>query len=167
MPLLRKGCLMLVGETPRDTSGRSLDDVLALAGTSRGYVSLTNVFDERPTNNNLDNWGILPKEAHKLLRNAIADGESPEFCQPIFGTTLVVHPSKTIPALKRLKTELIKGNPSCIVALGHTALRALCGVTGIGKARGALHFCSLWPSMPPIKVIPTYHPAILLRAFEN
>lgn len=170
-PILRSGGLMLIGEAPGQieaakglpfmgASGQLLDYMLSLAGTSRGYVSITNVFDEQPPQNNLDFWGIPRKEAQAIFKSI---NDSPEFLTPIEGSKLTVHPERSVPALRRLKEEIARVNPTCIVALGNTALRAICGVGGIGKLRGALHTGLLYPT----KVIPTYHPAAILRQYEN
>lgn len=170
-PILRSGGLMLVGEAAgaqeakfglpfMGNSGQLLDQMLAMAGTSRGNVSLTNVFDTQPENNNLDSWGIPLASAQKFLHRM---NESPEYLTPVYGNKLVINPTISVPALKRLRAEIAKVQPNCIVALGNTALRALCGVSGIGKRRGAIHHGHLYPA----KVLPTYHPSAILRQFEN
>ena len=63
-----------------------------------------------------------------------------------------------LPFLRR-QIELI--HPKVIVTLGATPLQFLLGKTGIGRERGA------WCELDGIPVMPTYHPAYLLRAPER
>lgn len=165
--ILRSGGLMFIGEAPA-FNGRSFSpsaeqvfhQALGMAGLSLGNISLTNVFDVAPPQGNLDAWGIKLPEAQKQLRSFDC---SPEFLTPVPGYKLIIRPEISVPALQRLKSEISKVRPTCIVALGNTALRALCGVSGIGKLRGAIHPGLLYPA----KVLPTYHPASLLKSFDN
>ncbi len=60
--------------------------------------------------------------------------------------------------------ELI--DPKVIVALGAHAARTLLNTdAGIGQLRGQFHDCHLCPARDPIKLMPTYHPAYLLRNY--
>ncbi len=60
--------------------------------------------------------------------------------------------------------ELIE--PKVIVALGAHAARTLLNTdAAIGRLRGQFHDCHLCPSRDPIKLMPTYHPAYLLRNY--
>ncbi|WP_146682184.1 uracil-DNA glycosylase [Limihaloglobus sulfuriphilus] len=60
--------------------------------------------------------------------------------------------------------ELI--SPDVIVALGSHAARELLGTDeGIGKLRGRFHDYTPSPGAKTIKVMPTYHPSYLLRAY--
>lgn len=63
-----------------------------------------------------------------------------------------------LPFLKR-QIELVR--PKVIVTLGATPLQYLLGKTGIGRERG------IWCDLDGIPVMPTYHPAYLLRAPER
>ena len=55
--------------------------------------------------------------------------------------------------------------PEIIVTLGLPAVRALLETTSsLGRLRGRFHDFRLDPDGPPIKVMPTYHPAYLLRS---
>jgi uracil-DNA glycosylase family 4 len=56
--------------------------------------------------------------------------------------------------------------PKVIVALGAHAARTLLNTdAAIGKLRGQFHDCHLCPARGPIKLMPTYHPAYLLRNY--
>lgn len=60
--------------------------------------------------------------------------------------------------------ELIE--PKVIVALGAHAARTLLDTdAAIGRLRGRFHDCHLCPGRDPIKLMPTYHPAYLLRNY--
>ena len=59
-----------------------------------------------------------------------------------------------------LKEEIETIKPTVILALGATALNALCEETGILKQRGSVLECTL---VPGIKVVPTLHPSYLQR----
>lgn len=60
--------------------------------------------------------------------------------------------------------ELIQ--PKVIVALGAHAARTLLDTDKpIGQLRGVFHECRYSPAAPPAKVMPTYHPAYLLRSY--
>ncbi len=69
-----------------------------------------------------------------------------------------------IPHLERLADEIISVDPNLIIALGNTPLWALCGTTGISKVRGTTR-CSTH-TVTGYKVLPTYHPAAVLRQWE-
>lgn len=62
--------------------------------------------------------------------------------------------------LSRLKEELESHERHCVVALGATASWALLGSSKIGQIRGVASGSSL---VPGLKVVPTYHPAGIMR----
>jgi len=68
------------------------------------------------------------------------------------------------PYLKR-QLELIQ--PEVIVALGAHAAKTLLNTTdAIGKLRGRFHEYTFSDDLPPAKLMPTYHPAYLLRNYS-
>lgn len=69
------------------------------------------------------------------------------------------------PELDRLAEEILERDPNLILALGNTALWALCGRTGVGKLRGTTQLTTHCVS--GYKLLPTYHPAALFRQWEN
>jgi len=73
--------------------------------------------------------------------------------------------SEFAPELDRLADEILDRDPNLIIALGNTALWALCGRTGIGKLRGTTQLTTHCVS--GYKLLPTYHPASLFRQWEN
>lgn len=68
------------------------------------------------------------------------------------------------PELDRLGDEIMAVDPNLIVALGNTALWALCGRTGVSKLRGTT--CETTHLVSGFKLLPTYHPAAVLRQWE-
>ncbi len=71
-------------------------------------------------------------------------------------------PDESAQCLPFLKEQLEVIQPDVIVALGATGVEGLLGLTGITKLRGKWLTCKL-PSGQEILVMPTFHPAFLLR----
>ena len=69
------------------------------------------------------------------------------------------------PELDRLADEILRVDPNLILALGNTALWALCGRTGVSKLRGTTHLTTHCVS--GYKLLPTYHPSAVLRQWEH
>ena len=109
----------------------------------------TNVFMLHPPNNDLD-WFCGPKS------EAIAG-------YPQLSKSRFVRDEFTS-ELSRLEDELMCEDPNVILALGNTALWALCGTTGITKVRGTTTLST--HTVADFKVLPTYHPAAVLRQWE-
>lgn len=109
---------------------------------------LTNVVMDRPPNNDLDLW-INPRKTPR-------DGE-------ILYRGKYVKPSVAAD-VERLHNELRALKPNVVVALGNTALWALTACRGVSKWRGSTLDSD---AIPGLKVIPTYHPAAILRQYEN
>ena len=122
--------------------------MLAEAGLSRGECFVTNVARERPYNNDINNFIAKAKNVVTPLHRPMRD-------------KMVLPPMLEGWALLQKEIELVK--PTCIIALGNTPLWALTGHWGITKWRGStLHYNASWPCC----VIPTYHPAAILRQWE-
>lgn len=160
--------ILIVGEAPGEQEmkqgicfvgyfGKELDGQLADAGIDRSQVSLTNVFFERPEGNEISAWCLPKKEAMQGLRPDLPWRE-------IRGQKGILPASRVQSALRRLYDEILYLDPNVIVPLGNTALQALCGVSGITKLRGAIHFASI--DGKEYKVVPTYHPAGVLRNYD-
>jgi len=69
-----------------------------------------------------------------------------------------------IPYLEALADEILAIDPNLVIALGNTPLWALCGLTGISKIRGTTRLST--HTAVGYKVLPTYHPAAVLRQWE-
>ena len=71
-----------------------------------------------------------------------------------------------LPELSRLFTELSQTRPNVIVACGNTACWAVLKATNIGSIRGNVAESVEIDSKEKIKVLPTYHPAGVLRQWS-
>lgn len=145
-------------------SGQELNRMLHDAGIMRSECYATNVVNARPPGNRIETWvtgkrkDITP--TMRQLRNLWAEP--------------IVHQGFT-----RLLQEIHEVQPNVIVALGNTAMWALTGNTGITKWRGSQLNCAipreiyppgiLAPNDAPWagKLIPTLHPALILRMFDQ
>ena len=129
-------------------SGQMLNGILRQVGIDRSDCILTNVFNFRPARNDIGTLftssakdsvpGIVPMGRGKYLQRAY---------------------ESSIRELRALRKSV---NPNVIVALGNTALWALTHTVGIAKYRGS-------PTLTydeRHKVIPTWHPAAILRQWE-
>lgn len=155
----RSAKIALVGEAPGEeeertgrpfvgASGQELNRMLTAAGINRDDCWVTNVFLERPPHNDLERWMAGKKEIQApLVFPAFARGKylKPEYAHHVL----------------RLRTELLELRPNVIVALGGTALWALAGTSAIGTYRGTI------VPTPYGKLLPTFHPASVLRAWNN
>jgi uracil-DNA glycosylase len=162
--ILKNAKILLIGDFPNDSDiragrpfsgrvGEQLGHMLSDAGLSYASVSLTNVFDTMPKGGDINNWAI----DRKSLKNLLETGAR---WSPIPCKKGVVSPEFVVPALSRLEGEIAKASPNVIVPLGNIALAALTGQSGITKLRGALYMAE------GRKVIPSYHPAAIIRNYE-
>lgn len=159
---------MIVGEAPGKTeegktpfigtSGQELDKMLHEAGIARTECFLTNVARYRPTNNDIGHFFI----------DGFTKGGGP-------GTRR--NPGPEIrEGLLELAEEIREVKPNVIIAFGNTPLWALTNSasakSGIGNWRGSeLPLAERLPTIEhPIGhravVIPTYHPAAVLRKWD-
>ena len=154
--------IALVGEAPGEqevlegkpfvgTSGQELTRILTEGGISREDCFITNVFTTRPPGNDITNF---------CGKKAEVGGKS--YSHPALSIGNYIKPEH-LPALDRLTSELAACAPNIVLALGNTAAWALTGKTGINKIRGAITESDL---VPGLKVLPTFHPAAILRAWD-
>ena len=154
--------IVIVGEAPGaqeelagkpfvGASGQLLTDLLMRAGIRREDCYITNVFKTRPPNNEVKHFFEGKQRGRKLG------------LEPLAGRYVRADKLAEIEALR----EEMRGlrNARVIIALGATALWALTGREGIGAWRGSIiqpdpHEA---PVLPPCPVVPTYHPAAILR----
>lgn len=134
-------------------SGQELSKMLHDAGLMRSECFVTNLVNSRPPRNDLTEWipevtAATGKQPIKSLTSDMVELRG-RYVKPIV--------KQGYEALVR-EIELV--NPRLIIALGNTALWALCGRTGITRWRGSLL------EYRGIRVVPTYHPAAVLRMWE-
>lgn len=115
-------------------------------------IALTNVLAFRPPQNKLEALCASKKEL-------TAAGEiRPASDYPLAKGKYLR--GEFLSELPRLHEELTSWAPNLIVALGNTATWALLQATNIGSIRGTVAASTTQPGM---KVLPTYHPAGVLR----
>ncbi len=124
-------------------SGYELTKMLGEAGIHRADCFLTNVFNVRPRpNNDIENL-CTDKDKGYTGRGPIKAGKYPRL--------------EYLNEIERLERELRDLRPNLIVGLGNTAAWFLLGNSGISKIRGTV------TASPYGKVLPTFHPAAILR----
>ena len=173
-------------------SGQELTKMLRDAGINRHECYITNVFWTRPPGNKIEghcgkkaempkDYPYPPLRAGKYLRpqhledvgeveNAHIAEIHRRFIDPS-QQTAVLYP---VDVLERLGFELNIIAPNIIIALGNTACWALLGHTGITALRGCIAPSKLAfrrdhnsTTSHGIKVLPTFHPAAILRQWTN
>ena len=131
-------------------SGRLLHKMLREVGI-RNY-ELTNVFNFQPPGNDIAYLCCDSKGRFIPSKPPITKGKYIRY--------------QYLTELERLNSEIASYQPDVIIALGNTALWALTNQTGIGTRRGH------WNGYPSrvemqIPVMPTYHPASILRVYSQ
>ncbi len=145
--------------------------VIALTSIDRDYIS---DYYRRGDPRSIDSiWRLHPE----LYRTNVFSIHPPAnrleyFCGPKsdgIGSYPALLPSRYVrrdfePELDRLAEEILTHDPNLIIGLGNTALWALCGRTGVTKLRGTTQLTTHCVS--GYKLLPTYHPAAVLRQWE-
>lgn len=130
-------------------SGNELTKMLAEAGIRRQDCYITNVLWERPPDNDLDYYFAKNKTEAKQLEPQGWKWINGKCCAPAIQS-----------ALFRLDAELSCLRPNVIIALGNVPLWATTGKWGVTTWR------SSEMESPYGKVVPTYHPAGILRQWD-
>lgn len=125
------------GEPFVGKAGQLLDKILAAIGLSRGTVYIANIVKCHP----------------------MADPSTPD----ARGNDRPPTAAEMAACRPYLEEQIRLIRPKVLVTLGNSATKALLGVeTGISRLRGRWQELSV-PGLGPVKVLPTYHPAALLR----
>lgn len=123
--------------------------MLLEAGIQRSDCFVTNVVRKRPPGNDIGVF-FAQRKADITLQHILYNGKH---CLPV-----------VMEGIELLKREIEMCRPNVIIALGNTALWALTGHWGITSWRGSKLTCNLPLALDyQPKVIPTYHPALILR----
>ncbi len=117
----------------------------------------SNVFSRQPSGNNLALYGVDGGGCSPQSRSL-----GPLTLNPI---TYIA--DEHLHELDRLRSELAACNPNVVIALGNTASWALLGQQGINNLRGSVHVSHFLGPDRPLKVVPTYHPAAVLRQWDQ
>ena len=160
--------------------GQLLDEMLTKSGIGRAGCYVTNVCKYRPPANKIEEWWT--DNAARAKRNALTHRHGDHWMH-----------AHVAEGLAELPGEIERAAPEVIVALGNLALWALTGEVGIGNWRGSEMWYAGVPAagpwdwaykavkggpkqviptgrsgagIAPIAVVPTYHPAYVLRVWE-
>lgn len=119
-------------------SGQELTRMLHDAGIARDDCYITNVVNARPPNNDISKWFLDKK--------------------------MTVPGVEIQQGLLQLQSDINRIKPNLVIALGNTPLYALTGNRGIVSWRGSI--LEATQGYRGVKVIPTYHPAAILRQWD-
>jgi len=129
---------------------RHRSEWLAAAG-----IGMTNVLAFRPPSNNIEHISSKRTEVGSAA-GALPAIQRGRYLRDEF-----------LPELTRLEEEILQLSPNLIVAMGNTACWALLHATNIGSIRGAVaESRPFGPSGRKFKVLPTYHPAGVMRQWS-
>lgn len=136
-------------------AGQLLDKWLTACGQRRDAMWIGNVINRRPPANKLES------KAHAWITASAAKAKKfgcEHICHGLWFNDLVLE------GVLELHEQIARQRPELIVALGNTPLWALTGREGIAKWRGS----ELWYERDGLRipVIPTFHPAYVLRVWE-
>lgn len=156
--------IMIVGECPGEqevlkgepfvgASGVELTKMLHEAGIMRSECFITNVARSRPFANDITAWIAQSKKE-------IAEKSSDPSWSWV-GDRFVAAPIAQGVELLRKEINLVQ--PNVIIAFGNIALWALTGHWGVTDWRGSVLPCGL---VEGPKVVPSYHPAAILRQWS-
>ena len=127
-----------LGEPFVGKAGQLLDKILASIGLSRQTVYIANIVKCHP----------------------MRDPEHPE----LRGNDRPPEPEEISACLGYLEKQLEWIRPKIIVTLGAVAARVMLRThSGVTALRGRWQERPVWTFGPPVKILPTYHPAALLR----
>lgn len=128
-------------------AGSVFHGLLRQVGIDKSDIYITNVLNFRPRGNRLDSLYVKKPDAIPGYR-PISNGK--------------YMPASILPEIERLFEEIDRIKPNLILALGNTPLWALCKKSGIKRYRGS----PLLTHDQKYKVLPTWHPAAILRQWE-
>lgn len=123
---------------------RKRDPWLEAAG-----IAFANVFNFRPPDNKMEYLCTSKEEAGK------------GYPWPAYSQGKYIEEAHATKAMADLRRLLEAARPSLVIAMGNTACWAMLGQTNIGQIRGTTSV-----GMLGIKVLPTYHPAGVLRQWS-
>jgi len=149
----RDAKIMIVGEAPGQNevyrgepfvgaSGQELDKMLHEAGILRSECFITNVCPWQPPRNDIKKFFLKHTAYARIPGPEIEEG------------------------MKLLSQQIDEVKPNIIIALGDTALWALTGETGITNWRGSTLESDQNLNPDNYKVLPTFHPAAVLRKWD-
>lgn len=133
-------------------SGQELNRMLHEAGIIRSECFVTNVVRFRPPNNDIT--AVIPINKRDITPDCIKLHD--RYVKPV-----------VYQGYEELLKEIAACKPNLIIACGNVSLWALTGKSGITSWRGSLLESFPIPGLGRrVKVIPTYHPAAILRQWD-
>lgn len=166
----RNARIVIVGEAPGadevrvglpfvGQSGRELDKMLTDAGIASEDCYFTNVVVTRPPDNDIEKW-LQRSPKRKVKGKKI----TPKHWVIYRGWMCEPHVAEDA---RRLVEDLREIDPHVIIAVGNTPFWALCKEGAMGKVGTWRGSTLVSDSVPETKVIPCYHPAFILRAWQH
>lgn len=161
----RSAEVLIVGEAPGENevkaglpfvghSGKELDKLLEETGFNPSSVRITNVCHVRPPRNDISAFLGMSKKDAALIPGCNYD-HGKYFTQEIAtGLNILQMEIQSMPNLR------------LIIPVGNSSLWATTGQWGISRWRGSQTFARRLTGTP-IPCVPTYHPAAILRQWEN
>lgn len=131
-------------------SGEELGRILQDAGIMASDCYYSNLVNARPPRNDLTLW--IPDKKKNITSDMVE--VRGKWVKPLVKE-----------GFESLKKELALVNPKMVIAVGNSALWALTGRSAITKWRGSLLTTDV-AGLDPIPLVPTYHPAAVLRMRE-
>ncbi len=117
---------------------------------AKSQVTLLNVFNSRPPD---------PENRNRIQ---FMFGSKTDKVSEVYGSYKGTYPLEDFaPDINLLHETLRELRPNIIITLGNTAMWALLGLAKISVERGSIH------DSPFGKVLPTFHPAAILRKWED
>lgn len=142
----------LTGMPFAGSSGQELTRMLKDAGIDRRQCYITNTFWTQPPFNDIE----------RFCGSKIEVGGKAYTHPPIRKGKYIL--PEYLPAIDRLRNEILDVKPNLILALGNIAFWALTqSEPKITRVRGTVTSCAL---VPGVKVLPTYHPAAIMRKWD-
>lgn len=135
-------------------AGKLLDDAINDVSLNRNEMYITNVFWERPENNDVTQF-FIAKTIAKKQGIEISERYNPK------GTLLLKKKNES--DIDRLDEELSIVEPKIIVCLGNTPLWALIGEEKISQKRGNFFNVTHLEKSKDKFVMPSWHPSAVLR----
>ena len=134
-------------------SGQLLSKIFAECGVDRNLVHITNVFMQRPPDNNVMFFFA---------------GFKGDICEDVSNYNGKYLQEKFRFELQRLQSEIDQRKPKLIMSLGNVPYWCFTGNSGgITRARGTIQKETFGPVKLQTTYIPTYHPSYMLRNLTN
>ena len=134
-------------------SGQLLNKMLSECGINRNDLHITNVFMQRPPDNNVMFFFA---------------GFKGDICEDVDNYSGKYLQQKFKFELDRLGEEINRLSPKLVISLGNVPYWCFTGVSGgITKARGNVLCETLGPVKLKTAYLPTFHPSFMLRNLTN